>query len=180
MKTIINILFLISILTGFSQNIEEKESQIFEKIVTHEFQYGGIYLGCTKSKTYFDSAELTKQSGLEIPENILEELTKSSELSKKETWSPKLIKRNHKKYSTKYIKKGKCLSGKDSERLFERTKKRQTIVLISKPIFDSEFENCIVSVKYLRYTRSANGNTYFLKKIYGKWIIVATYDLWLT
>jgi len=180
MKRTLNILLILISTLSFSQNIEEKEAEIFEKIVTHEFQYGGIYLGCTKSKTYFDSAKLTKQSGLEIPENILQELTKSSELSKEGTWNPEIIKRNHKKYTTEYIKKGKCLSGKDSKRLFDKTKERQSIVLISQPIFDSEFENCIVSVTYLKYTSSLHGHKYFLKKIYGKWIIVDTYDLWLT
>ncbi len=180
MKRTLNILLIFISTISYAQNIEEKEAEIFEKIVTHEFQYGGIYIGCNKSKTYFDSDELTKQSGLEVPENILEELTKSSELSEKGTWNPELIKRNRKKYSTEYIKKGKCLSLKDSERLFERTKKRQTIVSISQPIFDSEFKNCIVSVSYLKYKGSAHGNKYFLKKVYGKWIIIDTYDIWLT
>ena len=162
----------------YSQNAEENE--IFKKINDHEISNGGIFIRCEKSKTYFDSIDFKEQTGLKVPDNILDELTEASNLNNDGNWNPELIKNLNEKYTSDFIIKDKCLTLKDAERLFKKTGKRQSVVSISQPIFDLKFEHCIILVSYLKFTGSAYGHKYFLKKVYGIWTIIIVYETWMT
>ncbi|HSD08152.1 hypothetical protein [Flavobacterium sp.] len=72
------------------------------------------------------------------------------------------------------------MTKKDAEEIFIKTKKKQNIISISAPIFDNNYENCVVSVSYLKFTNSSSGSTFFLKKVYGVWTVIAVYGIWMT
>jgi hypothetical protein len=168
---------LILILTLLSSSCYpqlDAKTEIFNEIITHEISEGGFYIQCDKPKTYFDSTDIE----LEVPKNILNDLTEASNKSKDGIWDSELIKNLN--YSSDFIKAKVCLTKQDVEELFKRTGKRQSVLSISDPIFDSKYEHCVVSVAYWNFTGSGYGHTYFLKKVYGVWVIISTYDLWMT
>jgi hypothetical protein len=83
-------------------------------------------------------------------------------------------------YGPVTIKSNKCLTEKEVEQIFKKTKKWQKIISISEPIFDNNYENCVVSINYWNFTESASGSKYFLKKIYGLWTVIAEYEFLMT
>ncbi len=171
------LLILISTLS-YTQN--NSEFGIFKKIIDHEIGQGtsNIYLRCEKIKTFFDQNSFKEQTELKVPENILEEIEKNALQSIDGNWNLELIKEL--KYGSDFIKSEKCLNLKDAEKLFNKSGKRQSVILLSQPIFDSKFEHCVISISYLRFTGSAHGHTYFLKKVYGIWTVIVEYDQWIT
>jgi hypothetical protein len=179
MKEILNIFLILISALSFSQN--SSESEIFKKIIGHEVGKGnfGIYIQCEKSKTYFENNDFNEQTGLKVPEKILKEIKINGIKSSDGIWNSKLI--NDLNYGTDFIiKTGKCLTKKDAEQIFKKTRKRQNIISISEPIFDNNYENCIVSVSYSKFTGSAYGHKYFLKKVYGVWTVIVEYEQWMT
>ena len=83
-------------------------------------------------------------------------------------------------YSSTFIKSKKCLTKKDTEQIFKETNKRQNIISISEPIFDNNYENCVIYISYRKFTGSAYGHTCFLKKVYGVWVVIDEYEQWMT
>ena len=179
MKEILNILLILISALSFSQN--SSESDIFKKIIDHEVGKGtlGIFIRCEKSKTYFENNDFNEQTGLKVPEKILKEIKTNGIKSSDGIWNSKLIKELN--YGTGLIiKTEKCLTKKDVEQIFKKTGKRQNIISISEPIFDNNYENCIISVSYSKFTGSAYGHQYFLKKVYGVWTVIVEYEQWMT
>lgn len=178
MKRTLNILLILISTLSYSQN--HSESDVFKKIVDHEIGKGilGIYIQCEKPKTLFEHKDFLEQTGLEVPEIILKEIEKNGEKSKDGIWEPELI--SELNYGSDFITVKKCLTKKDVEQIFKKTKKRQNIVSISEPIFDNKYENCVVSVRYWKFTGSAYGIKYFLKKVYGVWTVIVKYEMWMT
>lgn len=178
MKRTLNILLIIISTLSYSQN--SSESEVFRKIINHEISKGtlAIYIQCDKPKTFFHQKNFKEQTGLEVPENILKEIEINGTKSSDGIWHSKLIKELN--YGPDYIKTKECLTKKDAEQLFIKTKKRQNIVTISEPLFDNNYENCVVSVSYYKFTGSAYGQEYFLKKVYGVWTVIVEYGMWIT
>ena len=137
-----------------------------------------MYIQCEKYKTYFDQTRFKEETGLEVPENILKEIETNVAKSSDGIWNSELI--NELNYGPAFIKNNKCFTKKDIEQIFEKTKKRQNVVCIGTPVFDNNYENCVVSVIDLNFTDSASGCTYFLKKIYGAWTVIVVYGIWMT
>lgn len=176
MKGIFKILLILISTLGYSQS--KPEFEVFREVIGREISSGGLYIQCAKPKTFFDPRDFTNQTGLDVPSNILIEIEKNTNESNDGFWKSKLI--NELKYGSDFIKSKKCLSHKDVERLLKKTGERQSVVSISEPIFDINYENCVVSVTYWKYTGSAYGYSYFLKKVYGVWTIIITYEPWIT
>jgi hypothetical protein len=179
MKEILNILLILISALSYSQN--SSESDIFKKIIDHEIGKGtlGIYIQCEKAKTFFENNDFNEQTGLEVPENILKEIEINGTESNNGIWNSKLI--SELNFRTDFIIKNKeCLTKKGAEQIFKKTKRRQNIIAISEPIFDNNYENCIVSVSYSKFTGSAYGHKYFLKKVYGVWTVIVEYEQWMT
>ncbi len=176
-RTIIIILLLTATLS-YSQN--NSESDIFIKIIDHEIgkEKMKFYVQCEKSKTFFDKKDLKDQTRLQVPEKILNEIEKNGTNSSDGTWNLDLI--DSLKYDSDFIRSKKCLTKNDAELLFKKTKKRQNIVSISEPIFDNNYENCVVSVTYWKFNGSAYGHKCFLKKVNGVWTVIVEYEQWLT
>lgn len=168
------LILILSLLSSSFYSQTNAEVEIFNEIIAHEISEGGFYIQCNKSKTYFNSTDIH----LEVPKNILQDLMEASNKSKDGVWDSEMIENLN--YSTDFIKSKSCLTKEDTEALFKRTGKRQTVISISDPIFDSNFEYCVVSVTYWKFTGSAYGHTYFLKKVYGLWTIILTYNPWMT
>jgi len=153
------------------------DNALLQRVAENEFISGGFYLKCEKQKTHFDKKEFKENVSAMVPEQILTELQQASLDSNDETWESKLFSSGA---LSSLILKNQCLTKVDCDELFESTGKRQRIVSISDPIFDLSEENCVVSIVYHSFKGSAFGHSYFLKKIYGQWTIVFTYDHWMT
>ena len=153
---------------------------MFKKIIDYEIGKGGrgMYVQCEKPNTVFDAKVFKVETGLNVPENILTEIELNESKSRIGIWNAELI--NELNYGEDFIKSQKCLTKNDAEQLFTKTKKRQNIISISEPIFDNNYENCVVSVSYLKFTGSAYGKKYFLKKVYGIWTVIIEYEIWMT
>jgi hypothetical protein len=178
MKRTLKILLILISTLSYSQS--NSESDVFKKIIDDQIGKGtlGIYVQCKKSKTYFDQTIFKEETGLEVPEKILKEIEANIAKSSNGIWNSELI--NELNYDPYFIKSNKCLNEKEVEQIFEKTKKRQNIVSISEPIFDNNYENCVVSISYWTFTNSASGRDYFLKKVYGIWTVIAVYGIWMT
>ncbi len=178
MKRTLNILLILISTLSYSQN--SSESDVFKKIFDYEIGKGilGVYVQCEKPKTSFDLKDFKEQTGLNVPESILNEIEINATKSSNGIWNSELI--NELNYGSDFIKNKKCLTKKDAELIFRKTKKRQNIVSISEPVFDNNYENCVVSVSYWKFTGSAYGKKYFLKKVYGIWTIIVEYEQWMT
>lgn len=172
------LLFLTISTLSFSQN--NSESDVFKKIINDEIGKGtlGIYVQCEKYKPFFDLKEFKEEAGIEVPEKILNEIEANVAKSNDGIWNSELIKELN--YSSDFMKSKKCLTKKEVEEIFIKTKKWQNILFISKPIFDNNYEYCIVSVTHSRFTHSASGHSYFLKKVYGSWTVIAAYGIWMS
>jgi len=153
---------------------------VFKKIIDYEIGKGGrgMYVQCEKSKTSFDVKDFKVETGLNVPENVLNEIELNESKSRIGVWNAELL--NELNYGEDFIKRKKCLIKNDAEQLFKKTKKRQKIISISEPIFDNNYENCVVSVSYLKFTGSAYRKKYFLKKVYGIWTVIVEYEIWMT
>ncbi|WP_268848826.1 hypothetical protein [Flavobacterium aestivum] len=175
MKRTLNILLILLSTLSYSQN--NSESDVFKKIIDDQIGKGtfGIYVQCEKSRTYFDQTIFKEETGLEVPENILKEIEANVAKSSNGIWNLKLI--NELNYGSSSINSEKCLTNKDAEEIFEKTKKWQNIISISEPVFDNNYENCVVSITYWRFTNSVHGSKYFLKKVYGIWTVIAVYGI---
>jgi hypothetical protein len=172
-------IFLIFISTlSFSQG--NPETDIFRKIINHEIEKGitGIFIQCEKSKTFFDLKDFKEKIGLEVPENTLKEIEQNGVKSTDGTWNSELI--NSLNYGSDLIKSKKCLTKNDAELIFKKTKIRQNIISVSEPIFDDNYENCVVSVTYWKFNGSAFGHKCFLKNVYGVWTVIVEYEQWMT
>lgn len=178
MKRALKILLILISTLSYSQN--NSESDVFKKIIDHEIGKGslGIYVQCKKSKTYFDQTIFKEETGLEVPEIILKEIEANVTKNSNGIWNSELI--NELNYGPTTIKNNKCLTEKEVEQIFEKTKKWQKIISISEPVFDNNYENCVVSISYRNFTESAYGSKYFLKKVYGIWTVIAEYEIWMT
>lgn len=178
MKRTLNILLILISSLSYSQN--KSESDVFKKIIDHEIGKGvlGIYIQCEKSKTTFDQTVFKEETGLDVPENILKEIEVNATKSSNGIWNSELIKELN--YSSNLIKSNRCLTNKEIEQIFENTKKWQNVVCISEPVFDNNYENCVVSIIHWTFTESASGSKYFLKKVYGTWTVIAIYEIFMT
>jgi len=174
-KTIL-IIFLLPILT-YSQC--DYETEIFQSVINFEIEKGAteLYFQCEKDKTFFTLTDFRKESVMKVPDSIMNEIMNSANNSFNSIWDPAILGTiNYSK--SQHLEK--CLTKDEIIALFNSTKKRQTVLSISQPIFDLKHENCIVSITYWYYTGSASGHSYFIKKIYGKWVIIETFGMWIT
>lgn len=175
LKAIVFIVLFVQSLLNFAQ--EQPQKQIFERIVQHEFVNGSNYIQCLRLKTYFDKESFKSQNNSDIPENILIELEEASKQSADTSWNNELF---EDQMILGFLSNSTCLTKSECEDLFDKTGERQRIVSISDPIFDLSEKHCIVSIAYWRFKGSAHGHSYFLKKVYGKWTVIFTYDTWMS
>lgn len=163
------------------KNEMTEEEEIFKTIIYDRVIKGELnfYISCDKILIPFSKENFLKQTGLKnISENVLNEIENYSKNKNEEKkWSNDFI---PKLGLVNQIKSVKCLTKKNKEKLFNQVNNRQAIFSVYKPVFDNKKEHCVVHFTYMAYPGSVFGNSYFLKKIYGKWVIVEEYDHWLS
>jgi len=172
-KTILLFLTLFSV-SCFSQT--EEEVEILKSLIREEVCKGNLYIQCEKNKTYFNAKEFIEQTGLNVPQNALKELAKSATESNNGKWDPEYFN----SINTLPFLNPNCLPSEQTNDVIKESGENQTIILISDPIFDSDIKHCVVSVSRRLFPGSAYGHTYFLKKVYGVWVIITVYDVWIT
>jgi len=164
-----------------SQN-KLSEKNIFSTIIHEQIYQGlkGFYIECEKQVTFFKKGDFIEDTVLKnVPENVLFELEENSDkIFKKETWSDIFFEEIN--VGSIFLIYKHCLKKNDLDLLFKKNKGRQTIIGISKPIFDNDKKHCIVSLTVTGYPGSIRGNSYFLKKIYGKWVIIEEFGFWMS
>ncbi|MTH15099.1 hypothetical protein [Flavobacterium sp. LC2016-01] len=178
MKIALKIVLLVVSTLSYSQNKSEEE--VFKTIIKSEIEKNKstFYIECEKSQTPFNIKEFKDETkGFEISEVTLKEFEKNN-VKTNEVWNSELI--NQLGINSKYYKNKNCLTKEEIKVLFNNSDKGQNVVAISKPIFDNNFENCIVSIIYSRSLGSAYGHSCFLKKIVGIWTIVYKYEYWMS
>ena len=181
MNTIIKTILLIIIFPLWTYSQPEYESEIFRSILNFETEKGAtrLYIQCNKAKTFFTIKDFKDRSGLQVPDSILTELENSSSNSINAFWDSDLSEAiNLGLEITHHL--DKCLTKDEVIELFDSTQTRQTVIGISQPIFDSKHENCVVSINYWNFIGSAWGHSYFLRKVYGKWVVIETFGFWMT
>ena len=153
---------------------------LIRKVVDSEIGNGkyGIYLRCEKPKTPFDTRIFKEQTGLAVPENILNEIENNSTGENVRTWNSEVF--SQLGYGPDFIKSKKCLSKEDAEMLLEKARTRKNILSVGHPVFDNASEHCIISADYRMFEKSTYGHTYFLKKTCGVWTVVLIYDTWMS
>ncbi|GAA3725745.1 hypothetical protein GCM10022422_03770 [Flavobacterium ginsengisoli] len=178
MSKVFKILLLLFSILSFSQN--KQENEIFKKIISHEIEKNKvpIYIECRKPKTSFNVREFKEDTGgITVSEKTLNDFEKNN-TDTEETWNSELIKQSE--FNPKYIKNTNCLTDEEIEILFKDIYKRQNIISVSKPLFDNDFENCIVSITYSKSFHSASGKSYLLKKTNGIWTIITEFGHWIS
>ena len=155
---------------------KESVSEVFSIVIKENITNAKFYIGCEKSKTVFENVNFNEKTGLEVPSNILEQLRVASIESIGGNWISVFPPKS--KIIFNKLKSYNCLSREKIDELFDKRKKQQSIFLISEPLFDENMEHCIISFTCIRYKGSAYGNSYFLKKVYGSWTIIAVFDSW--
>ncbi|MCM5663624.1 hypothetical protein [Galbibacter mesophilus] len=156
----------------------ELESEVFRVVLADNAMNKKIYISCEKPRTRFEYLDFNESSGLEVPIEIIEELNRSSEKSRGGSWDSIFPLKSE--LASDYLKSEKCISKDDIDSLMIKKNYDTSIFNISEPIFDEKFEHCIVSFTCIRPKGSAYGSSYFLKKVYGSWIVIAVFDSWIS
>jgi len=160
------IFILVLPVTLFSQN---EELEVFKFILDLETKncIQRVYVQDEKERTYISKDFLNSFSN--IPKESLLEIQMNTLLPIKNKHWNKTIKNKRNIY---FIKE------KKAKTLLKR--KRQSIISISVPTFNSNFLYCIVSISHKNFHKSSSGLSYLLKKENNQWIIISTFDFWIT
>jgi len=176
-KALIVFLLLLTTNTSYSQ-MNSDENDIFKTIIYKGIQngYTQIILSCDKPTTEFNIERFIKETGLNnIPKIILEEIkinTKETKVNKK--WNQDNI--NTLKIGHDFLKYNYCIN---NYKIKNCLKNREKAFKITKPIFDNKKQHCIVSL-IIFSKESSYFSSFFLKKVYGKWIVIETFDTFLS
>lgn len=147
-----------------------------------------LLINSTIYKTYFDydSAKFEYETGLKVPMKIISDL-KNNMGSDNYTfsWNEKelnIVDTIFTGKDTVLAKKPfvKCLSQNEEKALFEKTKTRQNIYSISKILFDDSKENGVFDFLYTPWPGDVSGYKIFIKKVFGKWVIIARFSYSMT
>lgn len=178
-KKIVIVFFLLLITkTSYSQ-INSEENEVFKTIIHNHIQngYTQIILSCDKSTTTgFNIERFIKETGLKnTPKTILKEIninTKENKVNKK--WNQDNI--NTLKIGHDFLKYNYCIN---KNKIKDCLKNREKAFKITKPIFDNKKQHCIVSL-IIFSKDSSYFSSFFLKKVYGEWIVIETFDTFLS
>ena len=152
-----------------------EENEVFYTIVLDIKTNNQIFINCNKPKTYFNVKDFIKETSLkDIPVTVLSELNQNTKenLFKKEKWSDDYLLYFRKLPIINKLSYKKCLNINEINKIQDTLNRRNLILTISKPIFDEAKEHCIVNVVTSNYRGSFSAYSCFLKKVYGKWVII--------
>lgn len=160
---------------SFSQ--DQADVDVFEAVLQYELKNAPFfYLRCEKAKTYFEPVDFKEQNASDIPDQIFNQVHDASLKSIDGKWERSLFKQ---RYIKRHLKNNQFLTKVDSEQIWDEVG-RQPMLSVSDPIFDVNQENCVVSIVYQNFRGSAFGNSFFLRKSNGQWLIIFTYNSWIS
>lgn len=178
------IIIILLLTWNFSLAQNQTEREIFMTVINNEMtentgiRKSGFEIYCEKNKSSFELNEFLASTGLDIPTETLMELEEYAKNGQDGIWESKLFTEIKLQKNSK--KSRKCITEKNTQKMYKRKKTRQTILKINRPIFDLKKEYCEVSLVLNEFTGSASGYTLFLKKVEGKWIVISEYGIWMT
>ena len=181
MKKLFNPLFILLVIftqyhSVLGQQIVE-ENNIFNSIILHQIKSGSsqLYLDCKKAETYFDLESFLEETTLvSIPRKILDEILFNSKNDiKNKDWDCDLLKKL--KLNKDFLVQKKCLKEKEIKRVL-KIKSKNIILRVHKPIFDKNNNHCVIDLTILTSEGVFKASSFFLKKIYGKWIILEEFN----
>ncbi len=151
-------------------------------------QIDTLLISSTIYKTYFDydSVKFESATGLKVPMGIISDWKKNMESDNySSSWNEKELNKIDTIFTGKdtvFAKKPfvKCLSQSEEKSLFEKTKTRQPIYSISKILFDDSRENAIFDFLYTPWPGDVSGYKIFIKKVFGKWVIITRFNYFMT
>ena len=173
-KNLIVVGVVFNTLMSFSQTVTDLEVL---RAVLYDISKGSyIYLQCEKPKTYFDVFTLDKRTLENIPSDLPKEFNESAKNSQSGYWNSAIV--NDLKIHPNILYPNGCQSIKAVHKLHNKTKKKLDIVSIalSEPIYDQNYEHAFLEVQYWKNTAFAFVLKYFLKLIYGKWVIINFFE----
>jgi hypothetical protein len=178
-KLFVLICFLSSTVCLGQANIEE---EVLTSII-HSYLVAkgelGFYIKCDKRRTFFDADNFLQNVNKNVPIDILEQLEAASiKDTSNKSWNVQIF--NNLRLTQDLLKLTKCITEQEAEEIFKQTKKRQRFYSVSQPIFDKSKQHCVLQLSVLNWLGSASGESLFLRKIYGKWIVIESYDVWIT
>lgn len=163
-----------------NNSVEAEDEMILRTIVYDRItrENDSFILKCEKTVVPFDPEFFLEHITLiTVPYEILLELRDNSKKQdKEEKWTSISLRKlglieDFSKYS-------QCITTREIEALFDENK--SNVFNISKPIYDSSKKHCVVHLSNTKFPGSISGCSLFLKKIYGKWVIVTDYGCWLS
>jgi len=143
-----------------------------------------IFIEKTKKTTFFahDSYSYEYINGFSVPSTIISEWKNNITNQFFSTWDENLLNRVDTTIigkDTIIVKKPifKCLSEYEIYQMFDKNKE---IFSIGKIIFDKSKENALFRIEISTSDETVMGYSVFIKKTFGKWIIITRFDYWMT
>jgi len=185
-------LLLISFFNMQAQTDEQIINEIFDDLFDpcqeRLLKIDTIYIAEIKGKTFFIHDSYNNIGGFDIPANIISEWKENiANHVMQSKWDEKHLN----KIDTTFVGKDtlirkkpfflKCLSKSEIKKIVDNQKlhyftNEEPFYSIGNIIFDKSKENAIFRVDVSSSPVSSLGYTVFIKKVFGKWIIIACFD----
>lgn len=171
-------LFLFMVMSAFGQ--PKTDYEVLQSLINQELQKdeSNLMLSCQRPNTVFDMETFRAESEEKIPQEVLYSLAIRALKSKTERWDSKNLKESV--YRINGLKDIQCLSEKNIQKLFRKSGKRQNILLISTPVYDTSDQYCLVQVAHLKFTKSSYGQSCMLKRTNSGWVVIEEFDFWMS
>ncbi|RAV28252.1 hypothetical protein [Sinomicrobium soli] len=190
------LIHIITVSHGYSQNMANDTLDVMAKVLFDNIDYSlkpNYYITCVGPETHFTKKSFLTDSELsDIPMEVLEELETNARGGKAKVWCSGFLKTLLKNYDTilnpSLFPQKTCitLSPKDIQkarndheyRIAGISGKIKDIIIFTlhTPVFDNNKEHCVVSVVSRFYIFGFQSFDYFLKKVYGKWVIISKFN----
>jgi len=190
-----SIFSVISFFNMHAQTDEQIINDIFEDLFD-PFQelrqkIDTIYIAEIKGKTFFIHNSYENIGGFDIPANIISEWKENiANQVVQSKWDEKRLNKIDTTFVGKdtFIRKNsfflKCLSESEIKKIVDNQQSHfftneEPLYSIGNIIFDKSKENAIFRVDVSSSPGSSLGYTVFIKKVFGKWVILASFDYWI-
>jgi len=191
MKYLIVVLLIItSVDSVFSQTDEMVINSIFHELFS-PIEYSSfkdhrdtVFINLKKDRTSFDFDSITfrNETGFMVPTNIISEFCKNVEPKDYVSyWNQEELNRTDTIYLQTDTVIGlkpfvKCLTADEKMLLFEKRPIRQRIYLINNILFDDKRENAVFDFGDTPRPGVFSSQKIFIKKIFGKWVIITRFE----
>lgn len=200
------ILFFIKTSNVSGQELHSLEKEIDQVVNVLLFDKEKYYLeytlffDCERINTIFNKNDFLLQTDLKgVPIKILDELEadaifknsqKKFEIKNKwpENFLSDILRKFNRFLWTNRLGSENCVTSSQYRKIFyndglkhqflkdTNTIKNPNLIMLSNPIFDLKKEHCIITLVDSYFPGSFVSRDFFLKKIYGKWVVLATFN----